>query len=78
MGYMGFGMRKEVYQRKPKKISVNYRYKKNKKDKLKPEQKDFTSVRYQTPLIARVIRVLIYKIIPLAFILTFLYFIVTW
>ena len=42
MGYMGFGMRKEVYQRKPKKFSVNYRYKKNKKDKLKPEQKDFS------------------------------------
>jgi hypothetical protein len=32
MGYMGFGMRKEVYMRKAKKVFVNWKHSKNKTD----------------------------------------------
>lgn len=73
MGFMGFGMRKEVYQRKPNKFSVEARYKKNETGKSTNEKIDFSSHRYSTPLAVKIVRVVIYKLVPLSFLLFLLY-----
>jgi len=72
MGYMGFGMRKEVYERKPKKLSGNLIYASNNgkhqkrinSELLKKEHAKYTPFNF--PLALKIFRLLLYKVLPLA------------
>ena len=79
MGYMGFGMRKEVYQRKPKKPSTDKRYEGYKMefevdiDKIKNQR---FKIRRNVPIWLKIFRVILYKLLPLAVLLIIIYSII--
>ena len=79
MGYMGFGMRKEVYQRKPKKLSVDNRYKGSKSefkvdiDKVKNQS---FRIRREVPSGLKFLRFFLYKLVPLGVLLFIIYSII--
>jgi hypothetical protein len=79
MGYMGFGMRKEVYQRKPKKMSNNLIYsdsRLNIDNNLLITQIKKERLKYRpdtVPLGLKAFRIILYKIIPLTILAFIIY-----
>jgi len=84
MGYMGFGMRKEDYQRKTKKLSGNLMYS-DKEAPLFGEDSNTTQIKrerlkYQPapiPTGLRIFRIILYRLIPLAVVGFILYGIIS-
>lgn len=73
---MGFGMRKEVYQRKPKKLSLDNRYENVKSefkiDVNKIKDQSFR-IRYEVPLGLKILRFFLYKLVPISVFLLIIY-----